>query len=428
MLNYWREAKDTQGIPALVASLNAGTPLLKATAQRLAQALAQGFALAETPPNPELTHRLTEDVWVFSGFKTYEQLRRASELLLDSERQVRPWTKFKNDVLALHPKYNQSYLEAEYHHAVGASQLAAKWQKYEAEKDLFQLRYRATIDERTRTSHRGMHGITLPVDDPFWDSYLPPNGWRCRCGVLQVPADLPSSDPETAQTEGEKATTLIGKDGENKLAIFRYNAGKHKAVFPTHHPYYDVAKASKHRITGHALRQGAGGSGSLGTRWIKAEDIKIQGHSLAEKLKSVESQIYDGINEVAFVFSPQGRLIRAITGTEDGVPISPQKAGEYKGCILTHNHPNGKVLSFDDIVSAVKHGIAQIRAVAGEYVFVLDVPQGIDVNNLKDLVIDLLDLAEERDMTPIENYEYEKHFISFDVAKSIGATIEKHKV
>ncbi len=35
-----------------------------------------------------------------------------------------------------------------------------------------------TCVDRVRDSHRLLHNTTLPIDDPFWDSYIPPLGWR----------------------------------------------------------------------------------------------------------------------------------------------------------------------------------------------------------------------------------------------------------
>ncbi|MCH4828902.1 hypothetical protein EJB19_004110 [Flavobacterium columnare] len=28
--------------------------------------------------------------------------------------------------------------------------------------------------------------MVLPKDDPFWQKYYTPNGWRCRCHVVEV--------------------------------------------------------------------------------------------------------------------------------------------------------------------------------------------------------------------------------------------------
>lgn len=45
------------------------------------------------------------------------------------------------------------------------------------------LRYVAVLDSRTRPEHRAWHGTVLPVDDPWWRTHYPPNGWNCRCTV-----------------------------------------------------------------------------------------------------------------------------------------------------------------------------------------------------------------------------------------------------
>ncbi len=26
----------------------------------------------------------------------------------------------------------------------------------------------------------------MPVDDPFWDAWFPPNGWMCKCWIEQI--------------------------------------------------------------------------------------------------------------------------------------------------------------------------------------------------------------------------------------------------
>lgn len=70
------------------------------------------------------------------------------------------------------------------------------------------LRYVAVLDARTRPEHALWHGTVLPVDHPWWRTHYPPNGWHCRCIVVQLSDhDLErygyrvSPDPDVRQRE-----------------------------------------------------------------------------------------------------------------------------------------------------------------------------------------------------------------------------------
>lgn len=43
--------------------------------------------------------------------------------------------------------------------------------------------YDAVNDSRTRPAHLAMNGRVYPADHPVWDTWYPPNGYRCRCTV-----------------------------------------------------------------------------------------------------------------------------------------------------------------------------------------------------------------------------------------------------
>lgn len=53
----------------------------------------------------------------------------------------------------------------------GVMQLRPYWQ------------YDAVNDSHTRPSHLAMDGKVFPADSPVWDTWFPPNGFRCRCTV-----------------------------------------------------------------------------------------------------------------------------------------------------------------------------------------------------------------------------------------------------
>ena len=46
--------------------------------------------------------------------------------------------------------------------------------------------YDAVEDSHTRKSHLAMNGRVFPADSPVWDTWYPPNGFRCRCSVISL--------------------------------------------------------------------------------------------------------------------------------------------------------------------------------------------------------------------------------------------------
>ena len=128
--------------------------------------------------------------------------------------------------------YNGSYLRTEYNFARQSSLMAARWKHFEKDGDRYNLQYRTAYDDRVRTSHRKLEGITLPPSSKFWNDYFPPNGWNCRCTVVQVRKDkYPESNEREAINLGSQATA--GKHQE----MFKFNPGKAMTTFPAYNAY-----------------------------------------------------------------------------------------------------------------------------------------------------------------------------------------------
>lgn len=61
------------------------------------------------------------------------------------------------------------------------------WERVERSKRVMPyVRYITRGDDRVRPAHRAWDNLTLPVDDDFWKTHWPPNGWRCRCRVMSM--------------------------------------------------------------------------------------------------------------------------------------------------------------------------------------------------------------------------------------------------
>lgn len=66
---------------------------------------------------------------------------------------------------------------------------AGHWREIESQADLAPfLMYDAVDDLRTREAHRAWDRKVLPVSSAWWKTHYPPNGWNCRCGVIQLDA------------------------------------------------------------------------------------------------------------------------------------------------------------------------------------------------------------------------------------------------
>lgn len=189
-------------------------------------------ALKEVPLDEVSVQRLKESNYVFSGIKTFHELKETFPSLLDEDGNRKPFERFLNDVQKVHKTYNVQYLRTEYNFAHASALMAARWKKFEQDGDRYLLQYRTMYDKRVRRTHRMMHNITLPITSPFWDKYFPPNGWNCRCTVVQVrKGKYPVSDETEAMNLGSQATA--GKYQE----MFMFNPGKRMTTFPAYNGY-----------------------------------------------------------------------------------------------------------------------------------------------------------------------------------------------
>lgn len=70
---------------------------------------------------------------------------------------------------------------------MNSARAAGQWERAQQSKRLLPyLLYVRTTSAEPRPEHLAFAGTILPVDDPFWDKYFPPNGWFCKCTVRQI--------------------------------------------------------------------------------------------------------------------------------------------------------------------------------------------------------------------------------------------------
>lgn len=111
-----------------------------------------------------------------------------------------------------------------YHTNLHSAYAAGQWQRIQETKAaLPYLQYMPSMSEHPRHDHRRYYGLVRPVDDPIWQSIMPPNGYGCLCWVKQLSKaraeKIGISEPMTLETEkvvnkrtGEVLNTAKGID------------------------------------------------------------------------------------------------------------------------------------------------------------------------------------------------------------------------
>lgn len=159
----------------------------------------------------ETAHKITQSTARFSGFKSAWQtalLRKAENLQTAQD---------------INQRYNVNYLRTEYVHTVRGSSAAKNWARFEKDKDLYpNLEYVPSVAAEPRNEHKRLYGIVKPVDDVFWDTWLPPNDWGCKCSVRQV--------------RGTGTGKKMPEDIKYPPNTMRNNPGKTGQVFTDRHP------------------------------------------------------------------------------------------------------------------------------------------------------------------------------------------------
>lgn len=190
----------------------------------------------------EHIERMRRNLASFSAHKAQAALAEARAYLYDADGKKLPKARFEELATGVMRRHNRTYLRAETETAAGAAAQAEGWQRFTSRAYLYpNLRYETVGDERVREEHRSLDGGVYPLNSSFWDTYYPPNGWRCRCIVIQT------DDPVD-----EKAADWTPSKG------FNQNVGKTMQLLGEDHPYFNVSKASADRIDAQGKKLRAG--------------------------------------------------------------------------------------------------------------------------------------------------------------------------
>ena len=91
---------------------------------------------------------------------------------------------------------------------------AGQWERIQRTKRSHPyVRYITQRDDKVRPAHRAWDNVTLPVDDAFWHTHTPPNGWRCRCRIVAVSQrEYDRGRTPTGEAMKKKAPDIVMRD------------------------------------------------------------------------------------------------------------------------------------------------------------------------------------------------------------------------
>lgn len=98
---------------------------------------------------------------------------------------------------------------------MNSARAAGQWERAQRSKRVLPyVLYVRTTSSDPRVEHLQWVGLILPIDDPFWATHWPPNGWQCKCQVRMISAR------ERDRLLGTER--VIGQDLDGKDIKIRY--------------------------------------------------------------------------------------------------------------------------------------------------------------------------------------------------------------
>lgn len=159
----WRDVEPEEHAVAFSVAKMMDLDLLRDTHDALREALDQGLPFAEF--QRRLRPRLEARGWWGVRQVTDPLTGELIEAELGSPRRLR----------------------LIYETNLRSARAAGQWDRIQRTRAaLPYLEYRLGPSERHRPTHEAKNYLVLPVDDPFWQSWYPPNGWNCKCWVRQL--------------------------------------------------------------------------------------------------------------------------------------------------------------------------------------------------------------------------------------------------
>lgn len=190
--------------------------------------------VAWNAPDHLMLQQMEMNIIEFAASKTEARLAAMTDLMINRDKnEIRSFSDFKSEVDRVTNHYNKTWLETEYNFAIATAQNSAAYvrQKSEAISVTPYVQYQTVGDENVREEHQLLDGKVFNLNDKEAMRLYPPNGYNCRCEMIQYVGD------KSKVVSGKAALELMGDDF--KKSDFGFNRAEAKQVFNKSQFYTD---------------------------------------------------------------------------------------------------------------------------------------------------------------------------------------------
>ena len=164
-------------------------------------------------------------VFTIAGATNVDLVADIQKSLVSAQENGITITQFRKDWDAAVQKHGWTYkgkrgwrTAVVFNNNMRSAAMAGRWEQLQANKaNRPFLQYRTAGDARVRRQHRQWNGLIFPIDDAFWQTHYPPNGWGCRCTIRAYGQSEMDDKGLKSETPFDlKTRTVTSKDGTLK--------------------------------------------------------------------------------------------------------------------------------------------------------------------------------------------------------------------
>jgi SPP1 gp7 family putative phage head morphogenesis protein len=157
-----------------------------------------------------------------AGVTSIDKLQNVLNSLTDKLSKGATFQQWQKDIRVQDLDLPKHRLDTIYRTNLQATTNRGRWEQFQQTKNTRPyLMYDAVNDSRTRPTHKAMDGIIRPIDDPFWQTHYPSNGYRCRCRAISLTAKQANDRSKNGEGLNKPITSNMRPDNG-----WDYNVGE----------------------------------------------------------------------------------------------------------------------------------------------------------------------------------------------------------